>query len=114
MEQHITNYPSSNTWVKFEDSDTVIESQMSYSCSPSSSDVRIENVNKLAFPAMIPQSVNIKTPMKDRKSYPNNNHSRYSAFDCLRFGVNKNNLGWSSYLLGEEANETARSRNYQG
>ena len=35
-----------------------------------------------------------------RNSFWNSN--RYSAFDCLRFGLDKNTqMGWSTYLLGE-------------
>ena len=119
MEQHITTSPSSNTWVKFEDSDEVTKLTRdcqsgscsglqlpSYSCSPLSTDVRSENVKRHSMesdsPTLVPQSVAFKAQIKDSKSY-STNYSRYSAFDCLRFGVDKSNqFGWSRYLLGKK------------
>ena len=116
MKQSAKNCPSSNNWVKFEDSEQVGETSTSNSCSPSPRD---ENEIKVSFSgsksAVILQPV--KTQAKEHKTYPDysHTHSRYSAFDPLRFGVSKTSqIGWSSHLLGEEGKVDTRSRTYQG
>ena len=123
MERIIRNSPSSNTWVKFEDSDEVKE-KANAPCSSSLINVRNEHKDSLLTKSiqrvgekfsqdhqdmhfLIPQSDARKREMEDynslsfkRNSFPN--RSRYAAFDFLRFGLDKNSqMGWSSYLLGE-------------
>ena len=110
MEQHKTNCPSSNNWVKFEDSDHVTNLHSPYSsnkgakkAAPSASDILI----------LTPQCV--FKPAQDQENNPKNikNYSRYSVFDHLRFGANrKSELGWSRHLLEKPHNVEARSWNY--
>ena len=116
MKESATNCPSTNNWVKFEDSEQVGETSTSNSCSPSPRD---ENEIKVSFSGsksvVILQPV--KTQAKEQKTYHDysHTHSRYSAFNSLRFGVSKTSqMGWSSHLLGEEGKVDTRSRNYQG
>ena len=104
MEQQFRNSPSSSTWVKFEDSDEVLEptngtqiARKNLECSPSSIDFRDEHRDLLTRPNKV-QSEDFFS--FKRKSFPN--RSRYSAFDCLRFGLDKDRqMGWSRHLLGE-------------
>ena len=120
MEQIIRNSPSSNIWVKFEDSDEVRDTTSS-PCSSSFMNVRNEHVDSLSTESIqkdatessqdqqeiLPESDANKSDLENfsslsfiRNSFPN--RSRYAAFDSLRFGSNKNSqMGWSSYLLVE-------------
>ena len=84
------NSPSSSRWVKFEDSEEVMmptRVSNSHMCSSSIRDGRAEHRDW--------------TKDKDRGTSQWSS-SRYSVFDSLRFGGNKqSDMGWSSYLLGE-------------
>jgi hypothetical protein len=121
------NSPSSNTWVKFEDSDEVRETT---NAPFSSSFINVRNEHKESLSTesiqrvakeysqdqqemhfLIPQSDARKSDIEDnsslsfkRNGFPN--RSRYAAFDFLRFGRDKNtHMGWSTYLLGEGEGE---------
>merc|ERR1711892_709688 len=100
MEQQFRNSPSSGPWVKFEDSDEVLEERRietkNLQCSPSSRDVRDEHRDIL----LTGSNQNFGISSFKRNSFPNK--SRYSASDCLRFGLDKNRqMGWSRQLMGE-------------
>jgi hypothetical protein len=99
MEQIIRNSPSSNTWVKFEDSDEVRDTTSS-PCSSSFMKVRNEHKDSLSTELIQQDAAEFSSLSFKRNSFPN--RSRYAAFDSLRFGLNKNSqMGWSSYLLVE-------------
>eukprot|EP00091_Calanus_sinicus_P004058 TRINITY_DN14252_c0_g1_i1.p1 TRINITY_DN14252_c0_g1~~TRINITY_DN14252_c0_g1_i1.p1 ORF type:complete len:115 (+),score=29.02 TRINITY_DN14252_c0_g1_i1:83-427(+) len=114
MKQNTTNCPSSNNWVKFEDIEQVSESSSSNSASPLP---MVENAIQASYSgsklAVILQPV--KTHAKEPKIHSVYTHSRYAAFDSLRVEVSKSNqMGWSSYLLGEEGKADTRNRTFQG
>ena len=99
MERIIRNSPSSNTWVKFEDSDEVRDTTSS-PCSSSFMKVRNEHKDSLSTELIQQDAAEFSSLSFKRNSFPN--RSRYAAFDSLRFGLNKNSqMGWSSYLLVE-------------
>jgi hypothetical protein len=105
--------PSSNNWVKFEDSDQVTHPAVS------------SNIKKPLNPGpagvvLTPQLLHKSQLSEDGKHFQKKNintshHSRYSAFDQLRLGVMASTeLGWSSYLLDKQGKEDARSRKHRG
>merc|ERR1712106_164007 len=83
MKQKLGNSPSSSTWVKFEDSDEVLEptngtliARKNLEFSPSSIDVRDEQRDLLTRPNKV-QSEDFGFFSFKRNSFPN--RSRYSA-----------------------------------
>ena len=107
MEHKFRNSPSSSPWVKFEDSDEVFEMTIGRrietrnpECSPSSRGVRDEQRDMLLTGSNQGQAEDFGISFFKRNSFPN--RSRYSAFDFLRFGLDKNrHMGWSRHLTGE-------------
>ena len=97
MDQIYNNSPSSNSWIKFEETDEVLVTKESR---------RRQTVNQIdgvLLPTAPASHLPLPSSFEGKGSFEPSGENRYSAFDSLRFGSHKeSDLGWSSYLLNSQ------------